>query len=229
MDRHHTRPSARPDEHVDGQLAHRLALPAGARPAIWRVPPPQQPGCLSPELAQLLLDSHTRPGDVVLDIDDDIAFAATAAAAARRHHALGGARHLAEMSHAAGYLDLILLHWPRPAVNPRWLLTACRSLLGATGRLAIAVGVDSDQRDAHLSALTGAAAAVRLHTVRHVAALGPASTPNAIPDAAPRSATGVATRRGANDLRRHPDAAIHPHTDLLILGGVNSVKATGDE
>ena len=223
MDRHHhTRPSARPDKQFHGQqLADRLVLPDGARPTIYRVPPAGQPGCLTPQLAQLLLDDHTEVGDVVLDIDDDIAFAATAAAASRRHHALGGAHHLAEMSHAAGYLDLILLRWPRPAVNPQWLLTACRSLLGAAGRLVIAISVDGDQRVAHLTALSGAATAAGLYTIRHIAAVAPGVTSSSNAD--------VAVSGAVPGRQRHRDAATHPHTELLVLGVLNAVKATGDE
>lgn len=92
-------------------------------------------GGLPAPLARLLLDVYTHVGDVVVDIDDDITFAA---AAARRHHALGGQRHLATLGHAAGYIDLILLRWPRPEVNPRLLLLACRALLGTAGVLVIA-------------------------------------------------------------------------------------------
>ncbi|GAA0925076.1 hypothetical protein [Virgisporangium aurantiacum] len=197
MDRHHQQHDCL-GSRLDDHLADRLALPGEARPAIWRAAPAQQPGCLSPRLAHLLLDDQTKVEDVVLDIDDDIAFAATAAATGRRHHALGGAHHLATMSHAAGYLDLILLHWPRPAVNPRWLLTACRSLLGVAGRLVIAVSVDNGQRMAHLTALGGAAATAGLNKIRHIAALDP--------DAA---------------------TCEHPHADLLIFG-VHDVKTADD-
>ncbi|GAA0919847.1 hypothetical protein [Virgisporangium aurantiacum] len=219
MDRHdhqHTRPGSR----LDAQLADRLALPGQASPAVWHVPPAQQPGCLSPQLADLLLNDQTQVGDVVLDIDDDVAFAATAVAAGRRHHTLGGAHHLAAMSPAAGYLDLILLHWPRPAVNPRWLLAECRSLLGAAGCLVIAVCVEGDQRVAHLTALGGAAAAAGLRPIRHVAALDP--------DSAPRSTPGVATHGTAMKSHRHSHTVTHPHTDLLILA-VGDVEATHDE
>src|SRR5262245_45906928 len=94
MDRHHDQTPHDPTRHdptpleSDERLADRLAVPGGARPTLWRTPPAQQPGCLSPQLARLLLDERTQVGDVVLDIDDDVAFAATAAASGRRHHAL---------------------------------------------------------------------------------------------------------------------------------------------
>lgn len=226
MDRHHeqtghdpTRPDSAPVE-SDERLAGRLAIPGNARPTLWRTPPAQQPGCLSPQLARLLLDDRTQVGDVVLDIDDDVAFAATAAATGRRHHALGGEHHLAAISHTAGYLDLILLHWPRPAVNPHWLLRACRSLLGVTGCVVVAVSADPDQRMAHLGALGGAAATAGLRTIGHVAALTPG-----VPDAAtPVAVTGTPRgRRGGRHasrpaVGRDADGVAHPHTDLLIFG-----------
>jgi hypothetical protein len=228
MDRHHdqTRHDSTQLE-SDERLADRLAVLGDARPTLWRTPPAQQSGCLSAQLARLLLDEHTQVGDVVLDIDDDVAFAATAAAAGRRHHALGGEHHLAAISHAAGYIDLILLHWPRPAVNPHWLLRACRSLLSITGCLVAAVSTDTERRVAHLSALGGAAATAGLRTIGHVAVLDPE-----LPDAATRSAvTGTPRgRRGGQPANRpaegrDADGVAHPHTDLLIFG----VEGAGDE
>jgi hypothetical protein len=202
MDRHH---DPHHPEHNE-QLADRLAIPGDVRPSVWRATPPRQPGCLSHEVAWLLLDEHTRAGDVVVDVDDDAAFAATAAATGRRHHALGGDIHLATLGHAAGYIDLILLHWPRPAVNPHWLLLACRSLLRGAGHLVIAVSVDPAHRVAQLSALGGAAATVGLRTVRHVAAVAPqAATP------ACRDRTAATRQRDAQP------PPISPHTDLLIF------------
>ncbi|MEV4201086.1 hypothetical protein [Micromonospora globbae] len=233
MDRHHDQTGHDPTRHdstpreSDERLAGRLAIPGDARPTLWRTPPGQQPGCLSPQLARLLLDDRTQDGDVVLDIDDDVAFAATAAATGRRHHALGGEHHLAAMSHAAGYLDLILLHWPRPAVNPHWLLRACRSLLGATGCVVVAVSADPDQRVAHLGPLGGAAATAGLRTIGHVAVLAP----DVLGAATPVAVTGtLGGRRGSQHpsrpgTRHDPDPVTHPHTDLLIFG----VEAAGDE
>lgn len=211
MDRYHDPHQRVPDE----QLAERLAIPGQARPTVWRTPPGEQPGCLSPQLARLLLDGYTQVGDVVIDIDDDIAFAATAAATGRRHHALGGHIHLASLGHAAGYIDLILLHWPRSVVNPHWLLLACRSLLGTAGRLAIAVRVDADQRVAHLSALGGTANTAGLHTIRHVTALASTVAPPAA------DAAGKHPGHDANVPTGHrgdgPPVAPRPHTDLLIF------------
>lgn len=182
MDRH--RPIRhRPDEQT--------AASGGVPPVVWHLPSGVPPNCLSPQAAGLLLGTHSQPGDVVLDIDDDVAFAAAAAAAGRRHHALAGAQHLADIGRAGGYLDLILLHWPRPSINPRWLLEQCRSLLRPTGCLVIAAHLNPNQRAAHLSALDGAASTARLRRVRHVAVVAlAAATPAATPD---------------------------PHTDLLIF------------
>ena len=229
MDRHQDQTRPDPTGHhptpagFDEQIADRLAIPGHIEPAVWRTPPPQQPGCLSPELARLLLDDRTQVGDVVLDIDDDVAFAATAAATGRHHHALGGEHHLAAMSHAAGYLDLILLHWPRPAVNPHWLLRACRSLLGATGCVVVAVSADSEQRVAHISALGGAAATAGLRTIRHVAVLAPdAATPVAATD--PRRGRQGRHRANYPVAGAEPAWIVDPHTELLIFG----VEASGN-
>jgi hypothetical protein len=202
MDRHDPH-----DPEREEQLADRLAVPGDVRPSVWRAAPPQQPGCLSHEVARLLLDDHTQVGDIVVDVDDDAAFAATAAATGRRHHALGGDIHLATLGHAAGYIDLILVHWPRPAVNPHWLLLACQSLLGAAGHLVIAVSVDPPCRVGQLSALGGAAGTVGLRTVRHVAAVAPqAATPA---DGGPDPAS--------TSLDCGADPPLSPHTDLLIF------------
>src|SRR5690348_2205520 len=105
MDRHDPRPLEH-DEH----LADQFGVPGGARPTVWRTPAGTQPGCLSPQTAQLLLDGYTQPGDIAIDVDDDIAFAAAAAATGRHHHALGGHIHLATLGIAAEYIDMILVH-----------------------------------------------------------------------------------------------------------------------
>ena len=172
----------------------------GARhPIVWHTPSGAQPGSLSPELARLLLDSFTQAGALVVDVDDDIAFAATAAATGRRHHAVGGHAALPSIGDASGYIDLILLHWPRAAGNPLLLLEACRALLRTTGRLIIAVHVESGQRPAHLAALSGAGRTAGLRITAHIVAVAPSGI-----------APGISgdTRTGT---------APGPHTDLLIF------------
>jgi len=174
------------------------------------------PDALSPQLARALLDEHTRRGDVVVDIDDNVAFAA-AAEAARRHHALGGGNRLAPLGDASGYVDLVLLRWPRsqPA-NPRWLLVACRTRLRhGSGLLAVAVSVPAAHRISHLSALTGAAHAVGLRQVRHVAVLHPDPTPRS--GHHPGSGVAPPSIGATADLCGHAPAAASraaPHTDL---------------
>src|SRR2546423_15485121 len=155
-----------------------LVVPGGVRPVVWLADAAARQA-LSPQLARALLDEHTRRGDVVVDIDDDVAFAAAAAETGRRHHALGGGHRLAPLGEAAGHGDLVLLSWPRPhAANPRWLLVACRTLLRHdTGVLVVAVRVPVPQRLSHLSALTGAARTVGLRAVRHVPAFDPPTAP----------------------------------------------------
>ncbi len=202
----------------DAVDADALAVPGGLRPVVW-LADTAAPDALSPQMARALLDEHTRRGDVVVDIDDDVAFAAAAAEAARRHHALGGGHRLAPLGDAAGYVDLVLLRWPQSqAANPRWLLVACRTLLRhGSGVLAVAVSVPVAHRISHLSALTGAAHAVGLRQVRHVAVLDPDPTPRSAhhPGAAAPPRSGATT-----DACGHtPGAAgpVAPHTDLLIF------------
>jgi hypothetical protein len=193
--------------------AEQLAIRDDVRPCLCRVAASAD-GNLSPQLARLLLDTHTTIGDFALDVDNDAAFAAAAAQAGRRLHALGGAQHLAAMSHAAGYIDMILLHWPRPAVNPQWLLVACRSLLRNAGCLVIAARVGSEHRISRLSALRGAATTADLHLIDHIAAVNPAG------GTATRAATPPAAAQHRQHITGH-DAAVAtplvPHTDLLIF------------
>jgi hypothetical protein len=206
MDRHHDPHHRAHDE----QYAHRLTAPGGVPPTVWRTPAGAQPGSLSQQAAQLLLDSYSQPGDIVVDVDDDIALAAAAATTGRHHHALGGHMHLATLGISAGYIDILLVHWPRPAVDPHWLLLACRTLLGSAGRLVVAVRVDPTQRMAHLNALAGASATAGLHIVRHVAVLPPGTLPAATHEDAAHD--GCAPGHGPN-----ADHQVNPHTDLLIF------------
>jgi hypothetical protein len=205
--------------------ADALAVPGGVPAVVWLAPPAT--GTLSPQLARMLVDEHTRRGDVIVDVDDDIAMAAVAAETGRRHHALGGGHRLAALGDAAGYVDLVLLSWPRPqAANPRWLLVACRTLLRHdSGVLVVAVRVPAPQRLSHLSALTGAARAVGLRDARHVAAFDPAATPErrhrrvGVTAESDRDANPDADHPGGHTL---PDTTpyvglVTPHTDLLIF------------
>jgi hypothetical protein len=206
-----------------------LAVPGGVRPVVWLADAAARQA-LSPQLARALLDEHTRRGDIVVDIDDDVALAAAAAETGRRHHALGGGHRLATLGDAAGYVDLVLLSWPRPqAANPRWLMVACRTLLRHdTGVLVVALRVPALQRLSHLSALTGAARAVGLRDVRHVAAFDPATSPERRHHRA--GATPAEPDRDADTVpdtdhpgcHTPPDTTPHvgvvtPHTDLLIF------------
>jgi hypothetical protein len=213
----------------DAVDADALAVPGGVRPVVW-LADAAVPDALSPQLARALLDEHTRHGDVVVDIDDDVAFAAAAAETGRRHHALGGGHRLAPLGDAAGYVDLVLLSWPRPhAANPRWLLVACRTLLRHdTGVLVVAVRVPAPQRLSHLSALTGAARAVGLRGVRHVAAFDPATSPgrrhHRVDATAAEPDRDADTDPDTDHPGGHtmPDTTPHvdpvaPHTDLLIF------------
>jgi diketogulonate reductase-like aldo/keto reductase len=115
------------------------------------------------------------------------------------------------MGHAAGYIDLILLHWPRPAVNPRLLLIACRALLRNAGVLVIAASTEPEHRISHLSALGGAAATAGLHLIDHIAAIDPdTATPVAVPQRAmDRPHTPSDTACALRPLA--------PHTDLLVF------------
>lgn len=173
--------------------------------------PGQRPGCLPVELAQLLLTSFTRAGDIVVDLDDDATLALEAARSGRRRHAAGD-RGPAGVHDAAGHAQLVLLGWPRPPTDPRVLLSACVDLLAPSGHLAIAVRVDSATRAAHLLALVGAARAAGLDLVGHLIAR-----------------TSPGPRQPADDGARHaphgeePDRSwpapvkTGPDTDLLVL------------
>jgi hypothetical protein len=210
---------------VDQRAAERLAVPGLVRPVVWRAPQPPQSGSLSPQLSRLLLEDRTTVGDVVVDVDDDIAFAATAAQMGRRHHGLGGAQHLASMSPAAGDIDLLLVHWPRQPINPHWLLRACRALLSVGGSIVVAVSVDVDRRVAHLSALRGAAATARLHTTQHVAILAPPETPPAATRVAAPSTSPKRRRPPGHNPAAQPDDVgerDHVCTDLLILQAIET-------
>jgi hypothetical protein len=200
----------RPHPHDD--VAAQLAIPGDRRPSMTRVAATSD-GNLSPQLARLVLDTHTSVGDVALDIDDDVAFAAAAAQAGRRHHALGGTQHLATMGHAAGYIDLILLHWPRPAANPRLLLIACRSLLRNAGVLVIAASTERLDRISHLSALSGAATTAQLHLIDHIAAVD--TTTDAATSVAARGRARFRSGRAADTGEAAKPPV--PHTDLLIF------------
>jgi hypothetical protein len=208
----------------DAVEADLLAVPGGVRPVVWRAASPR--GVLSQPLARLLFDDQTRRGDVVIDVDDDVLFAAASAETGRRHHALGGDTRLAALGDAAGYADLVLLRWPRPQANPRWLLVACRTLLRAgTGVLVVAVTIAAAQRTSHLSALTGAAHAAGLRHVRHIAIVAP-DTPDAsagptdADDATPPVPDTGAAGGGGGGGGGHTTAGVGrltPHTDLLVF------------
>ena len=87
MDRHHDQTPPDPARHdppgpgFAEKSAERPAVSGDAQPTVWFTAPAQQPGCLSPQLARLILDDRTQVGDIVLDVDDDVAFAATALSA----------------------------------------------------------------------------------------------------------------------------------------------------
>jgi hypothetical protein len=195
--------------------AEPLAIPGGPRP--WLVWAPVHPaGGLSPELARIVLDAYTVTGDVVLDVDDDAAFAAVAARTGRRHHALAGANHLATLGHAAGYIDMILLRWPRLEAQPHWLLRACRALLHTSGHLIVAVATDPSQRVANLSAISGAASSAALHTIEHIVVLTPSPQSPASGRQSHAHANGRRRRIIADDQTASLPSPVH--TDLLILG-----------
>jgi hypothetical protein len=173
--------------------------------------PGQRPGSLPVELAQLLLTRYTQAGDIVVDLDDDVALAAEAAASGRRHYAAGD-RGPAGVADAAGCAQLVLLGWPRPPTDPRLLLTACRDLLGPSGRLAIAVRVRPPMRAAHLVALVGTSRTAGLRLVGHLiarTAAGPQAP--AAGDQRPEPGGEQLDRSGP------PPVTTAPDTDLLIL------------
>src|SRR5690348_14654293 len=94
-------PAMDPQHPIDPHPDERCTVTGGVPPVVRGMPLGAPPGCLSPQVAELLLDTGTQNGDVVVD---DVAFAA---AAGRRHHALAGAQHLAVLHGVGGYVDLI--------------------------------------------------------------------------------------------------------------------------
>jgi hypothetical protein len=210
MHRHDpTRPGA------ENWPADQFAIPGEDSPTVWITQPPVEVGSLPRQVANLLLNAFTQFGDLVVDLDDDEAFATIAAEMGRRHHALGG-DHLASIGRSTGYIDLVLVHWPRPAVNPRWLLRACRTLLSPRGVVVVAASLDRHQRTAHLSALGGAAATAGLVMAAHVTAITPEPHMNR-PAAASRD-NRPATPPSAGDA--DGAGSVYPHTDLLIFEAV---------
>ena len=205
-DSHDTRPDMTRD-----RAASSFATPGSRPPSVIRVAVTSD-GNLPPQFARLILEAYTSVGDVALDIDDDVSFAAVAAQTGRRHHALGGTQYLATMGHVAGYIDMILLHWPCPAANPRLLLIACRSLLRHAGVLVIAVRTGPQHRIRHLSALDGAATTADLHLIDHIAAFDPRAD-TATPVITPRRGT---PRRGAAANAIESARLPLPHMDLLV-------------
>jgi hypothetical protein len=213
---------AEPNEPIrsdhDALLADRLAVPGGMRPRIWHLAAPGRSGVLSAQLAHRLLDTHTTPGGVVIDVDDDTAFAAASIGTGRRHHALGGDTRLAALGHVAGQVHLVLLHWPRPQANPRWLLVACRALLHPDGRLVVAVAVPAAYRAPHLSALSGAARAAGLHQVEHIAVVDAAGPPDRRRHDTRRAAAGCIDDTTGDDAGRSTSADVtQPYLDLLVF------------
>lgn len=205
MDPQH--PEPRPSDPAEGPFP--LSEVESTRVILTR--PGQRPGSLPVELAQLLLTRYTRAGDIVVDLDDDVALAAEAAASGRRHYAAGD-RSPAGVADAAGCAQLVLLGWPRPPTDPRLLLTACRDLLDPSGRLAIAVRVRPPMRTAHLVALVGAARTARLRLVGHLIA-------RTAPDPQPPTASAPRPESGGErpDRSGPPPATTALDADLLIL------------
>jgi hypothetical protein len=161
-----------PSRHRNTGTGNRFDVPGGVAPIIWHVAsPPAASGNLSPELASKLLETYTQPGDLAIDVDEDKAVAAAAAVTGRHYRSLRGDARLAGLSRQAGTADLVLMCWPRPPTNPRWLLVACRSLLRTDGRLAIAVTVAAHQRAPHITALIGAAHTAGMRHVAHIVVL----------------------------------------------------------
>lgn len=205
MDPQH--PESRPSVPAEGPFP--LSGVESTRVILIR--PGQRPGSLPAELAQLLLCRYTQAGDIVVDLDDDVALAAEAAASGRRHYAAGD-RGPAAVADAAGCAQLVLLGWPRPPTDPRLLLTACRDLLAPSGRLAIAVRIEPPMRTAHLVSLVGAARTAGLRLVAHlIARTAPDSQAPAAGD--PRPEPGGEQP----DLSVASPDTTEPDTDLLIL------------
>jgi hypothetical protein len=163
---------------------------------VWPIPSPDQAGSLTIEQARRLLDDHTQPGQIVIDLDHDPVLPDVAAATGRIHHALDGHTDPDVITRHTAHADLFLLRWPRPPTNPQHLLQTARTLLKDTGLLAIVTHLPTSKRTAHLTALTGAAHNVGLRLQRHIAMIVPTDEHSGQPT---------------------PPGTPQPHTDVLIF------------
>jgi hypothetical protein len=122
--------------------------------SVWRIAgldeptrpgPTTAPSGLTPRLAALLVDAHTRRGDTIVDLTGDPAIAGAAGTGARRYLPIDGPGDLADLDHVAGSVRLVVLRWRRPDSGEATtaeltdLFVACRLLLAADGYTVVAL------------------------------------------------------------------------------------------
>jgi hypothetical protein len=133
-------------------------------------------GGLSPRVAGLLVGLTTRPGQTIIDLDNDPTLAGVAGAHGVRHHPITRPSQLRRLP--AGSASLITLRYPRPdpATRPTdlaELFTACARLQAHHGSTVVALVPPTDRGDyaAHAADVIPAAEAAGLGYVEHVIAV----------------------------------------------------------
>lgn len=194
---------------------------------LWRVAAIDHSGGqtwdgLSPRVAGLLVGLTTRPGDTIIDFDNDPTLAGVAGAHGVRHVPISRTHQLRHLP--AGTASLITLRYPRPtkASGPASLgelFAACARLQTTRGSTVVALVPPADGPDyaTHAAQVIPAAEAAGLGYVEHVIAV---TAP--IPGERP---TNLATPASRPVLRAARTALGHGryHLDLLafVLNGAD--------
>ncbi len=131
---------------------------------------------LSPRVAGLLVGLTTRPGQTIIDFDNDPTLAGVAGAHGVRHIPITRPDQLRRLP--AGTASLITLHYPRPGHATRaggleQLFAACARLQTRRGSTVVAIVPPADGPDyaTHASDVIPAAEAAGLGYVQHVIAV----------------------------------------------------------
>jgi hypothetical protein len=133
-------------------------------------------GGLSPRVAGLLVGLTTRPGDTIIDFDNDPTLAGAAGAHGVRHVPITHPKQLGRL--AAGTASLITLRYPRtnPATGPATLeelFAACARLQTRRGSTVVAIIPPAEGPDyaTHATQVIPAAQAAGLGYVEHIIAV----------------------------------------------------------
>ncbi len=129
---------------------------------------------LSPRVAGLLVGLTTRPGQTIIDLDNDPTLAGVAGAHGVRHHPITRPAQLRRLP--AGTASLISLRYPRPVTRPGGLgelFAACARLQTTRGSTVVVLVPPADGPDyaTHAAHVIPAAEAAGLGYVEHVIAV----------------------------------------------------------